>query len=250
MIQTNNHDLQMPAPISQYLVMTLNQRGPVSMYLDEYAQQFIHFSAAQTSPVLELGTAYGFVTIAALNEGATVIANDIEPKHLQILYHRTPEHCRNRLTLLPGKFPDVLSLQSDSIGACYVSRMLGYLEPSTLRLGFEKIFACLKSNAKFFILASPPYKALFKNIIPLYEQRVRDNIEWPGYFTELKTLVGGKYGSYAPDKLHFLDEKILTRELKNAGFIVEKAELYERKELPDSARVDGREGVVAIARKP
>lgn len=66
MDKSKNNDLKMPDPISEHLVMTLNKRGPVSSYLDDYAKQFIEFAVQQKSPILELGAAYGFVTIAAL----------------------------------------------------------------------------------------------------------------------------------------------------------------------------------------
>lgn len=243
-------DLNMPAPVSEHLVMTLNGSGPATMYMDDYAKQFIQYAAEQTAPVLELGAAYGFVTIAALKAGATVIANDIEPRHLQILYNKTPEDCHERLTLMPGAFPRDLNLPAQSIAGCYIARMLGYLDPSQLQLGFEALFACLKTNAKLFIIASPPYKAIFRNTIPLYEQRIQENKLWPGYFTDLKQLVGGQYGPYVPDRLHFLDDIVLTRELERVGFVVEKAELFARKDLPRKALWDGREGVIAIGRKP
>ncbi len=249
-IRQKSKDLDMPTPISDYLVMTLNNRGPVSSYLDDYAKQFIQFAAQQTAPVLELGAAYGFVTIAALEAGATVIANDIESRHLQILYQRTPKRYRDRLILLPGEFPQALNLAEQSIAGCYISRMLGYLEPSQLQVGMEKLYRCCKSQAKLFVISSSPFRALYRAIIPIYEQRIKENEQWPGYFTNLKTLVGAKLSSYVPEKLHFIDEKILAREVARVGFVVEKAELYTRQDLPRKLRYDGREGVAVVASKP
>ena len=108
----------------------------------------------------------------------------------------------------------------------------------------------MKTDAKLFIVASPPYRALYKNIIPLYEERVQSNEKWPGYFTHLKELVDSQYSAYVPNTLHFLDDCVLTRELERAGFIVEKAAMYARQDLPSWTLWDGREGVVVIARKP
>lgn len=239
-------DLHIPKPVSQYLIMTLNKKGPCTSYIDEYTREFIHYAGQQTAPVLELGTAYGFVTIEALKAGATVIANDLEPRHLDILYHQTPLECRDRLTLLSGEFPQDLNLKSQSIAGCYVAHMLGYLSPSALQIGFEKLFHWLTNDAKVFIMTSTPYKGISKKIIPLYEQRIREEHEWPGYFTNLKQLIGDKM----PDSLHFFDERILTRELERVGFIIEKMELYARQDLPPKALFDNREGLMAIARKP
>ncbi len=245
MSEQNNNGLKIPSRVSPYLVMTLNGRGPATAYLDDYAKEFIQYASQQTMPVLELGAAYGFFTIAALRAGATVVANDIEPRHLQILFNETPVDCRSRLTLLPGEFPQDIHLARESLSGCYVARMLGYLEPINLQCGFKKIHTYLRPNAKFFIVASSPYKGLYKKVIPLYEQRVHENAQWPGYFTDLKKLLGERF----PDKLHFFDEHILTRELELAGFFVEKVELFARKDLPTMALLDGREGIVAIARK-
>lgn len=238
-------DLKMPHRVSKYLVMTLNGRGPATMYLDKFAQQFINYAADQTGPVLELGAAYGFVSLHALSMGAKVIANDIDPRHLQILYDKTPEDWRSRLTLLPGEFPQDLNLENQSIAGCYVARMLGYLEPANLQIGFAKLFKFLKPNAKLFIVASTPFKGVFKKIIAPYEQRVQEGEQWPGYFTDLKKIINESI----PDKLHFFDEIVLTRELERVGFFVEHVEMYERCDLPKRALFDGRESIVAIARK-
>ncbi|CEG55859.1 class I SAM-dependent methyltransferase [Legionella fallonii] len=239
-------DLQIPRRVSRYLIMTLNKKGPCTTYIDKYAQEFIQYASQQTAPVLELGAAYGFVSIAALNEGATVIANDLEPRHLDILYNQTPPEYRSRLTLLPGEFPQGVDLEAQSIAGCYIAHMLGYLAPSALQIGFEKLFTWLKNDAKLFIITSTPYKGISKKIIPLYEQRIREGHEWPGYFTDLKNLIGEKM----PNTLHFFDEKILTRELEHAGFIIEQIESYARLDLPSKALWDSREGLMAIARKP
>lgn len=246
-MQDNNKPFHYP---NSYLLKTLNNTGPVSTYIDENTQQFIQYALHQKGAVLELGAAYGFVTIEALKAGATVIANDIDERHLDILYNNTPKECRTRLTLLHGKFPKDVNLANNSISGCYISRMLGYLEPNELPIGFMKLFQCMKSNAKLFILSSTPYRALYKNIIPIYEQRIKEQQHWPGYFTGLNTLVNTKFAHNVPDTLHFIDDQVLSRELVHAGFIIEKAELYARKDLSDKTILDGREGVVVIARKP
>jgi hypothetical protein len=240
------NDVPIPKRISKYLIMTLNNKGPCTTYIDEYAKEFIHYAAQQPAPILELGAAYGFVTIEALKAGATVIANDLEPKHLEILYNKTPHECLNRLTLLPGEFPQDLNLGEHSIAGCYIAHMLGYLTPPNLQTGFEKLFKWLKNQAKLFIITSTPYKGISRKIIPLYEQRVLDNQEWPGYFTNLKQIVHEKM----PDALHFFDDKVLRRELERVGFIVDKIEYYARLDLPQRSLWDSREGIMAIARKP
>lgn len=236
---------------NSYLVKTLNKKGPSSTYIDEYAKQFIHYAASQKDPVLELGAAYGFVAIEALKAGATLIANDLEPRHLNILYNNTPEGCRSRLTLLPGEFPQYINLANESIAGCYIAHMLGYLAPEDLPIGFMKLYRWLKPGALLFILSSSPYRAIYKDLIPIYEQRIREHQQWPGYFKEIKQLISGRLARYAAaDTLHFLDNDVLSRELMHVGFIIKEAKLYPRKDLSKKVTLDGREGVVVIAQKP
>jgi polyketide synthase PksJ len=236
---------------NSYLVKTLNKKGPSSTYIDEYAKQFIHYAASQKDPVLELGAAYGFVAIEALKAGATLIANDLDPRHLNILYNNTPEGCRSRLTLLPGEFPQDINLANESIAGCYIAHMLGYLAPEDLPIGFMKLYRWLKPGALLFILSSSPYRAIYKDLLPIYEQRVREHQQWPGYFKEIKQLISGRLARYAAaDTLHFLDDKVLSRELMHVGFIIKEAKLYPRKDLSKKVTLDGREGVVVIAQKP
>ncbi|WP_298626833.1 class I SAM-dependent methyltransferase [uncultured Legionella sp.] len=239
-------DLKIPPNVSKYLVMTLNGKGPCTTFIDEYSRQFIHYAAQQQAPVLELGTGYGFMTLEVLKTGAQVIANDLEPRHLELLSREVPLEHKNQLILLPGEFPKDLCLPERSIAGCYVAHMLGYLNPELFRLGLGKLFLCLKSNAKLFIITSTVYKGVFRQLIAPYEQRVRDGDPWPGYFTDLKALINQR----VPDALLFFDEHVLRRELERAGFVIETIETYARLDLPKRALWDGREGLVAIARKP
>ncbi|MDP1602265.1 MAG: hypothetical protein Q8M03_03285 [Legionella sp.] len=243
-------NLKMPPLLNKYLVMTLNNMGMMTTYLDEYTQEFIAFAKRQSKPVLEVGAAYGAATIAALEAGATVIANDIEPQHLQILYNQTPENCRSRLTLLPGKFPSVLNLPHSSLAGCYIARTLGFLAIPDIQYSLQLIYDTLMPKGKLFIITATVYTQTLKNIIPLYEERLLENSEWPGYFTNLKQLVEERYIPYTPDKLHFLDPTILTRELERVGFVVDKAEFFSRDDFPPQYQLDGREASIVIAHKP
>ncbi len=241
-----DNELKIPPKVSQYLIMTLNGKGPCTTYIDEYSQQYIQYAAKQTEPVLELGAAYGFVTREVLKTGAQVIVNDLDPRHLELLYRAVPPEHQKRLTLLPGEFPKEIRLPENSIAGCYVAHMLGYLSPENLRLGFEQLFLYLKNNAKLFIITSTLYKGVFRKLITPYEQRVLDGDPWPGYFTGLKEIINNRI----PDALLFFDEEVLGRELVRAGFVIEQIETYARLDLPSKALWDGREGLVAIARKP
>jgi SAM-dependent methyltransferase len=249
----DNNEVQMPEPADKYIVMTLNQMGAVTSFRDDYTNQFIEAASTIEEPLLELGAAYGFVTHELLKKGAKVIANDMEPKHLSILYNETPEQYRNNLTILEGHCPEVLDLPKDSIGGCYVARMLAYLSPEELQLALKKIYACLKPCAKLYILASTPYRKIFEKIIPTYEKRVKDFEQWPGYFSDIKPLLEPMNeiaASYISKSLHFYDTRVLSRELTRAGFFVQEMKTYPREDFPKEVQRDGREGLAVVAQKP
>lgn len=246
----DNAEVAMPRFLTEHLVMTLNNMGMMTTYLDEYTQQFLYFVNKHKGRVLEVGAAYGAVSLAALKLGVDVIANDICPAHLHILFENTPEEFRSQLQLLPGSFPDEVQLPPNSLTACYIARTLGYMPIPDMQRGLRNVYEFLKPGGKLFIITATVYTQALKNLIPSYEQRVRNKEEWPGYFTGLKDRVTQKYAAYTPERVNFLDPDTLTRELQNADFIVEKADFFAREDFPPHYQLDGREACIAIARKP
>src|SRR5437762_10539501 len=98
------HDAMPPAEPNGF-IPTLNKMGYMTSTLDPISADFARRAPSLPAPALEIGTAYGVLTMAALDAGARVIANDADPTHLEILRERVPESQRARLTLMPGYFP-------------------------------------------------------------------------------------------------------------------------------------------------
>jgi SAM-dependent methyltransferase len=243
-------DMLIPYFDWEFFHCSLNNLGMVSTWIDDCAREFINYAGAQTGPVLELGAGYGAVAIEALKAGGTVIVNDLEMRHLEIIYNKTPVELKAHLTLMPGFFPEVFTMPHDSLHGCFTSRMLGHLTPVQLRDGLKRLFDSLIVNAKFFIVLGTLHTRTFKYLIPQYEKRVLQGDEWPGYFTGLKKYARYITRPYIPDILNFLDERVLKRELEAAGFVVLKAYSFERTDIPKPLRYDGREGFAVIAQKP
>jgi 2-polyprenyl-3-methyl-5-hydroxy-6-metoxy-1,4-benzoquinol methylase len=98
--------LEMPPADASGFVKTINNMGFMTTYLDEFSQQFVDSSANCDGPVLDIGCAYGNASLPALKLGARVIANDVDPRHLEIVSQKSIElGLRERLTLAPGRFP-------------------------------------------------------------------------------------------------------------------------------------------------
>ena len=93
----------MPECCEFVFVQTLNSMGYMASSLDAVSKQFIR-SCKPQSVVLDIGAAYGVAALEALKNGAHVVANDIDDRHLNILKSRCPSCLVQNLTLAPGCF--------------------------------------------------------------------------------------------------------------------------------------------------
>lgn len=239
----------MPPPgYSGAFVRTLNGLGFMSMRLDACMKAFIAFAKTSAAPVADIGAAYGIATIPALKAGASVIAVDVDERHLEILKQRVPNACRKRLQTIPASFPEGLSLGKDSIGAFLLSNVLNFLSPNRMPVAAGSLFEWLVPGGKVFIAAGTPYFGGARSFVPVYEARKRAGEPWPGHMTDVP-----KYAPIWDNKFSsmlLLDPDTLSRVFQQAGFIIEKAEFTARLDVPASLQLDGRESVGVIARKP
>lgn len=232
------------------LIVTLNKMGYMNTESEFYNDAFVDFSAQCPHPCLEVGTAYGRTAIAALKKGATIIANDLSAGHLEVVLQNTPEHLRKNLTLVPGAFPEVLSIEENSLGAVLSSRMLNFLEPDTLPEAIEKVFKWLKPGGKFFILVSSPYMGNFKEFVPHYLKARAEKKQWPGLLEDMAAYNPGR-AQDLPSFMNLLDIEDIALLLVKAGFYIENIGYSAvSSRYPDDVKFDGREHVGAIAFKP
>jgi SAM-dependent methyltransferase len=105
---------------------------------------------------LEIGAAYGVTVLPALAAGAAVIANDVDPKHLEILRERAGP-LAGKLSLFPGKFPNEVHLPDSSVAAILVARVLHFFDGATIEESARTIFRWLVPDGKVFITAETPY---------------------------------------------------------------------------------------------
>jgi hypothetical protein len=239
----------MPTPEVNGFVRTLNNMGYMTSTLDVYSNAFVDFAAKGPGPALDIGAAYGVATLPALESGAKVIANDIDPQHLEILAERASEASRGRLKLMPGSFPEELSIEPNSLGSILICRVMHFFSGPALEKAALKMFEWLAQGGKVFIVAETPYLKNFQSFIPTYEARKAAGDPWPGFIEDVMAIAPER-GASLPPKMHFLDPEVLTRVFTKAGFVVEKAATFARPEFPEDIQLDGRESVGLIARKP
>jgi hypothetical protein len=232
------------------VIATLNRRGHTGTRLNEYSRRFVDAASGCTAPVIDIGAAFGVCTLPALAAGATVIACDIEPRHLDALVRAVPAADRARLVPLVAAFPDGPRFADGSIGAAHAANLLNYLTGAELEEAAALLFRMLVPGARVYTVSGTPYAANVREFIPVYEERRRSGATWPGEARGLPGMCADPTVQNLPDFLHLLDDEVLARVFEGAGFEIEEACMYNRAGLPDYLRWDGRENVAVIARKP
>jgi SAM-dependent methyltransferase len=232
------------------VIATLNQRGHTGTRPNEYSLRFIESLPGCPGPVIDIGAAFGVCTFPALATGATVIACDIEPRHLAALVENCPPADRPRLVPLLVDFPNGPPLADGSVAMIHAANLLNYLAGPDLVRGAELMFRLLRPGGQVFTVSGTPYAKNVQEFIPIYEENKRKGVEWPGEARGLHTLCSHPTIKDLPDFLHLLDDQVLTRVFEQAGFEVTEARMYERAGLPGYLRWDGRENLGLIARKP
>ncbi len=238
-------------PEKDGLVPTLNHMGWMTVGLDQFSRSFVDFAPHAPGPVLDIGAAYGIASLAALKNGATVIANDLDARHLELLEKNTPKNHRSRLSLMAGAFPENISFADHTLGAVLICRVLHFFDGPTIEKSIAKLFRWLKSGGKVFAIGETVYLKNMQGFIPLYENRLKNPDDaWPGYFENVHEICDPDVKDALPPQIHFFDLNTLTRCFEKAGFTIEKAAIFGRPEYPEWARLDGRESAGIIAIKP
>lgn len=239
---------KMPDPEPNGFVKTLNNMGYMTSGLDAYSQAFVDFAPSAPGPVLDIGAAYGVASLAALNNGARVIANDIDARHLDILRERAPERLRSRLTLMPGSFPEGIDFAPGSLGAVLICRVMHFFDGPTIERAAAQVMRWLAPGGKVFAVGETPFIGTAKGFFPTYQARVKAGEPWPGIVENVGAHDPKRAGNL-PSRMHLLDEATLRRVFTQAGFAIEKLGTFARPEFPPDIQLDGRESVGLIARK-
>jgi SAM-dependent methyltransferase/GNAT superfamily N-acetyltransferase len=229
---------------------TTNCMGWSGDAVNEVSQEFIRYAGECGQPVLDIGAAYGVATIPALEAGATVIANDLSLEHLAELHRRTLPELIPRLTTLPGRFPGDLDFPADSLAAVHASQVLHFLNPEEVMAGLSLAFRWLRPGGRLFVLAATPHQATHAQYAPEFAKRKARGDPWPGVIENLRAWNTHWSAELNPPWLHVFDYEVLCAAVSRAGFVVEWARMFSRTGLPDFCRLDGRENLGLIARKP
>ncbi|MGN6670743.1 MAG: class I SAM-dependent methyltransferase [Candidatus Nucleicultricaceae bacterium] len=220
------------------------------MKLTEYSEAFLDFAPKAPGPVLDIGAAFGVASLPALERGAEVIINDMAQEHLDAIAEHMPENLKSRVHYCCGRIPDEISLAPESLGAIHSSQVFHFLTGFELTKTFKLMYSWLKPEGKIFIIASSPYIRILENYLQEYALKKGEGMLWPGEVDNLKEITNHPVIEDNPPFFNFLDDDVLRRIARETGFTIEKISLFDRDELPDHIKLDGRENVGLIAQKP
>lgn len=227
-------ELTQPLPERDGKVKTLNAMGFMNPSLDFIVEDFIDFAAEAQYPVLDGGAAYGVATIPALKAGATVIANDIDTRHLQLIVKdQHLSHAeKQRLFLNDRALPNDVNFPKNSLSAILLGRVLHFFTPAQVESMFQKANDWLVPGGRFYLVTMTPYHYSLKGFSDIFETRFAQGDPWPGIITTMtKDYIPENKGKI-PDYLHVIDARIVERLATEYGFEVERLELFGHNRNP------------------
>jgi hypothetical protein len=94
------------------------------------------------------------------------------------------------------------------------------------------------------------YRTIFKQLIPIYEERMSAGDEWPGLIEDAGSCIPAYlHPETFPRKMNFMDPTVLSRELTRAQFKVLRAGFFPYTGNFALGRLDGRELAGAVGLK-
>lgn len=257
--------ISVPMPIEEKKGELLKTHNPSGGFTtapcDPVSEKFLKYVmeiAKHNGTVLEIGAAFGAASLQALEQGAQVFCNDIDPRNLAVVRNRYIKKDLNSVTgdednliLLPGSFHEELELPNNFFDAILISRVLHFFSGDKIEKSLEKLADYLKPGGKLFIVCETPFLKNWKKFIPEYEKRLADGVTWPGEITSPADYESSGRITSLPKFVHWITKEILERSLKKIKFGIEFLSYINREgQFPDDLLLDGKESIGAIVYKP
>lgn len=238
--------------LNNFIPAVSNDGGFILSSIDEYSLEFVKYAISAQSMIANIGSGYGIIERYALLLGAkcNIICNDVCQDHLDIIRELSYEKLTNQLTFKSGYFPNEVSIDDNSLELLGIFRVLHFMNPKNLRKSLLTSNLKLKLGGHLIISAETPYLSNWKAFITVYENNIKESIEFPGYISDTQRYESQGFKNKLPKEMHFLDENILRRELSAHGFEIIKCSMFSRDDdFPKEILLDGRESVGVVARK-
>jgi ubiquinone/menaquinone biosynthesis C-methylase UbiE len=238
---------QIPQAEPNGFVKTLNNMGYMTSTLDPVSREFTAFSVGQRLPALDIGAAYGIATREALGKGARVIANDLDARHLELMWESLEPSLRRNLNLLPGDFMNV-TVPDASISSILICRVLHFFRGEQIEAAAALFHRWLARGGRVHVVCETPYLRNFSSFIPVYEARRSARHPWPGFIEDVAGIAPER-AAFLPKEMHLLDPEVLKRVFERAGFKTIFSDTLARTDFPPDLQLDGRESVGYIGER-
>jgi len=228
-------------------IPTLNKFGYMKFEFEEFSKAFVDYAKEATKPVLEIGTAYGWITHKVLETGATIVASDISQEHLEVLLKDTPKDKVGNLSVIQGSFPDDINFPQGSFDAVLASRIFHFLEPNEVEKGLDKIHSWLVESGKLICTNCSIYhSSVKKQMLKTFEKRIAAGDKWPGIVSSQEEQ-DPVHKDYSRDFLNTFYKEQLEELLPKHGFKIEKIKYFD---YPSDPWLDDNKGHIGfVARK-
>eukprot|EP00942_MAST-04A_sp_MAST-4A-sp1_P012064 g12064.t1 len=240
---------------SEGFVTTMNGYGVSLNSIDMFEEKFINEAEQlpRDSSILEIGSAFGKVTIEALQRGScNVCANDIDKRHLDIVEQEWKERCSNniygdeewqRLQILHGDICQILMSNSNNalklalpfpLRSILIANVLHFLSPSEIIFILTKFAEISKINSihgtetNLYISLDSPWHQAYKLFWPVYNFKKHIlKRTCPGF-----QKVRYPFKAFVPERLnavkkyHVMEPDTLTILLNESGWNVVESKLF------------------------
>jgi SAM-dependent methyltransferase len=225
-------------------IPTLNQFGYMKFELEYFSNSFLELAKSSKKAVLEIGTAYGWLTHRALETGAKVVACDISKEHLEVLVKEAPVEHLDNLYIKQGAFPNEVDFKEESFDSIMASRILHFLDGDTLEKGLDKLHSWLVPNGKLIATNCSIYHSSVKGkMSKIFAERIANNEDWAGMATDKD--FDSVHDGYSASFLNCFYKEQLEKLLEKHGFKIEQINYFDYPSDPWPDEGKGHIGFVA-----
>lgn len=216
----------MPKAYIPGLIPCLNGRGFMEEDLNDVSKSFAEDSSKMKGLSLDVGCAYGIASIAALKNGAKVLASDMDQAHLDILLKETPEELQSNLTTKAGTLPNI-DFENESFISIHCSRTLHFLTPDELIETLGNMYKWLQPGGQIYLITDTCFSGPWKNYLPQFEKNLEAGEPFPGFIENvLDCLPVPRLPKGMTPHMNCLDPDTLARECRAAGFDIISAKYF------------------------
>lgn len=216
-----------PNPDSAGRIITLNHTGFMCTKLDSFTLAFVNSAKHAQLPVLEIGASYGIASQKALDNGAIVVANDLDLRHLFFLKQQIKPQDWARLYLNNKRFSDATNFPNNSFSHILLSRVAHFLKPDSFEIGLQKLYKWLVPGGEIYFVIMSPFHPRLSWFLPVYEKRWKNGVKWPGEIKNVKDSWPPELSKYIPNYLHVMDDRPFRHAVQKIGFQIKELTLFQ-----------------------